>query len=220
MALAHEHRRHARAERTLDGGKKLRLVVDDRVMRRGILALQLVERAFLVHADKHAAVERLPQARADDLARLEHDVAVGEHDGGETARAARSNGIERARIQPVGKRIIEDEFTDAKQSHVVFEPESETLQRGQVVRVAGLVAHGRVQRPVAVALLRTERLLEMRGEIRAEAVVVEQRVVDVEQPHRRRLAQHGGLFSGAGSCQPSSPANTAAAVAGPHVPGS
>ena len=59
-------------------------------------------------------------------------------------------------------------------------------------------------------------------EVGAEAIVVEQRVVDVEQEHDRRIGSlsTGGVSSGVGSCQPSSPATTARAAAGPQVPGS
>ena len=70
-------------------------------------------------------------------------------------------------------------------------------------------------RPIAVALRDAESALEMRTEVGGEAVVVEQRVVDVEQPYGRCVVQHGGLFSLTGSRQPSSPANKFAASAGP-----
>ena len=60
------------------------------------------------------------------------------------------------------------------------------------------------------------------NEIRAEAIVVEQRVVDIEQEHDTTpiLNQHGRVSSGFGSCQPSSPATTARAAAGPQASGS
>ena len=107
-----------------------------------------------------------------------------------------------------------------QQRGLVVEARAEALQRGEVVGDAGFLAHRCVQCPIAVALRDAESALEMRTEVGAEAVVVEQRVVHVEQPYGRCVVQHGGLFSLTGSRQPSSPANKFPASAGPQVPGS
>src|SRR5207253_1929991 len=74
--------------------------------------------------------------------------------------------------------------------------------------------------PIAIALTGAEGLFQACAEIRAEPIVVEKRVIDIQQEHDLAFAQHGAVSSGLGSCQPSSPVTTARAPAGPQVPGS
>src|ERR1700692_2885896 len=60
----------------------------------------------------------------------------------------------------------------------------------------------------------------MSSEIRNETIVVEKRIVDIEQEHDVTFVQHGRDSSGFGSCQPSWLATMARAATGPQGPGS
>src|SRR5204863_3057425 len=102
----------------------------------------------------------------------------------------------------------------------VVESDAEFLQRSQIVHIGQLLAQRCKNGPVPIALIGAESLFQARVEIGAEPIVVEKRVVDIEQEHDLAFAQHGAVSSGLGSCQPSSPATTARAAAGPQVPGS
>jgi hypothetical protein len=150
---------------------------------------------------------------------LEDDVAVGEHDCA-SALTTEGSDVEGAWVEPFGERIVEDERAHMQQRGRVVEAGAESLQCCKIVGDAGFLAQRRIERPVAVALRNAKRGREMFTKVGGEAVVVEQRVVDVEQPYRRRIVQHGGLFSATGLRQPSSPVNTPSASPGPHVPGS
>src|ERR1700676_2970707 len=102
---------------------------------------------------------------------------------------------------------------------MVIESAAKCLQASQVIGQSELFAQLRENRPIAPAFDRTERLFQARAEIRAEAVVVQQRVVHIQQKNNLLVVQHGKDFSGWGSCQ-LSPLPSRLAAAGPHVPGS
>ena len=70
-----------------------------------------------------------------------------------------------------------------------------TLQRTEIVGVADLLAQRLENRPVAHGAVDAERVLEMCAQIKNHAVVIEQRVVDVEQKHY--IGRHdSGAMSG------------------------
>jgi hypothetical protein len=77
---------------------------------------------------------------------------------------------------------------------MILQPGAAPLQGAEVVGVAELSRQLGVDGPVAVARCRAEILLQARGEIGGEPVVVEQRVVDVEQEHH--VVPGGGLGCG------------------------
>src|SRR5437016_4491280 len=106
-----------------------------------------------------------------------------------------------------------------QQIRIVVESDAEFLQCSQIVHIGKLFAQRSKNGPVSIALIGAEGLFQAGAEIRAETIIVEKRVVDIEQEHDLLFAQHGAVSSGLGSCQPSSPATTARAAAGPQVPG-
>ena len=63
-----------------DCGQNSRHVVDQDVMAGRIALLDVIELLLFVDVDQHAALDRLKDAGALDLARLEDDVAVGQDD--------------------------------------------------------------------------------------------------------------------------------------------
>lgn len=63
-----------------DCGQNSRLVVDQDVMAGRIALLDVAEFLLFVDVDQYAALDRLKDAGALDLARLEDDVAIGQDD--------------------------------------------------------------------------------------------------------------------------------------------
>src|ERR1700680_738229 len=102
---------------------------------------------------------------------------------------------------------------------MVIESTAKYLQPSQVTGQSELFAQLREDRPIAPAFDRTKRLFQARAEIRAEAVVVEQRVVHIQQKNNLLVVQHGKDFSGTGSCQ-LSPLTSRLRGRGTHAPGS
>ena len=66
------------------------------------------------------------------------------------------------------------------------------LQRAEVVAIAELEEQVLQDRPVAVARGRAELALEPAAQVGLDAVVVEQRVVDVDQEHDPVRCAHDG----------------------------
>ena len=71
--------------------------------------------------------------------------------------------------------------------------EPEALERAEVVRVAELLAQPLELVPVPLLPLGAEVLRQVRAQVGGDGVVVEQRVVDVEEEDGR--VRHGGLPS-------------------------
>ena len=119
-----------------------------------------------------------------------------------------------------GKRVVKYPHADLQHLRMVFQTAAKTLQRAEVIGVADLIAQGCVKTPVTFALVGPETLQQLSTEVGGKAVVVEQRVVHVEQKHRGRSGrlQHGLLVSATGSCQPSALVTMRLAVAGPQLP--
>ena len=92
------------------------------------------------------------------------------------------------------------------------------LQRAEIVRVAEFAAQCLEDLPIAIACGNAVLDADMHIEIGLHAIVVEQRVVDVEQEHE--VVHHVAFsWAGSGSRQgPSAPIN-AVVSSGPHVPG-
>src|SRR5205085_4376654 len=105
-----------------------------------------------------------PQAGALHLARLEDHIAVGENDRGSEARAARQRS-QRARVEPVRKRVVHQEERHPQQLRIVEVLEAIALQRAQVVGVSELRAQLLENRPVAVASGAAELALQMGAEL-------------------------------------------------------
>jgi len=91
--------------------------------------------------------------------------------------------VERAGVQAICKRVIHQEGGHEQQPRIVHVAEAVALQRAQIVRVAQLGAQRFEDCPVAIAARDAELALEMTPEIVLHAVVVEQRVVTIEQKH-------------------------------------
>ena len=125
-----------------------------------------------------------------DLARLEHDVAVGEDDRlAEAWRRAR--GVERAGKQPVGERVVDQERRHRQQVRIARVHQSVALQGAQVVGVAELGAQRLEDLEVQLGPRGADLLEQVAAEVGAHPVVVEQGVVDVEQEDDFVRIAHG-----------------------------
>lgn len=92
------------------------------------------------------------------------------------------------------------------------------LQGSEVVRIAELRAPLFEDRPVTLLTLGPERLRQLAFEIRHDAVVIEQGVIDIEQKDDRGRLRHRVASLGRGLCQPPSAAMRAPASFGPQLP--
>src|SRR5207245_9229330 len=117
-----------------------------------------------------------------DLPRLKDDVAVRQDDG-RAAAAQVGDHVERAGIEPIGKRIVQQEERDAKELRVARPFDAISLQRAEVVGVAEPAAKLFEQIPVAPLAVLAKGVALMAAQILGDRVVVEERVVDVEQEH-------------------------------------
>ena len=115
------------------------------------------------------------------------------------------------------------ELRHLQEPRVVIHPVAERLQAAQVVRDAEFRAQLLEDLPVALSMLHAEPSFEARAQLGPETVVVEQRIVHIEQKYGLTRAvphQHGAEVSAVGLCQLSPSSMTLSASAGPQVPGS
>src|SRR5262249_42637125 len=176
----------------LDGSAQARLVVHEDVMVRREAGLDVSKPQLLVDVDQDVSLDRLEQARVLHLERLEHDVAVRE-DGGRSPGPRVLDGVQRAWEEPVGERVAQQEGGDGEQVRPVRILDAEPLQGAEVVGVPQLLAQLLEQLPVPLLLLVAYGAPEVAAHVDDDAVVVEQRVVDVEERDHRGARHRGAL---------------------------
>ena len=197
MALAREDGRQTLAPDFLKGGENADLVVDEDIVPGRVAQLDVLELLLLVDVDQHAAVDSVVQPGALDLARLEHHVAVAE-DHGRPPCGQPLDDVERAWIEAVRERVVQQERREHEHVGIARVLDPVALQRAQVVGVAELGAQRLEDRPVALLQHGPDRAREVTLEIGGDPIVVEQRVVDVEQEHDPISIRHvGGRPAGA-----------------------
>ena len=134
--------------------------------------------------------ERLEEPGARHLERLEHHVAVRQDR--HLAPAARVlDRVERGREEAVRERVVEQEEGHVEEVRAVDVFHPEALQRAQVVRVAQLDAQLLEQLPVALVLPVADLLRQVAAHVGHHVIVVDQRVVDVEEGDHP-VARHRG----------------------------
>src|SRR5271169_1113001 len=179
----------------------------------------MVEHLLLVQINQHSSLDRAPDSGALDFTRLKYDVAVRQHDRPSQGAQVRHR-IQGAGEKPARKWIFKQELGHSQQLGVVVESGAEILQTAQVIRQALRLAPAAEDLPIARALRGAEHQLQPVAKIRRETIVIQQRIVHVQQKYHLAGIQHGAAFSIVGSCQVSSPPTIFTAAAGPHVPGS
>ena len=127
--------------------------------------------------------------------------------------------VERAGIKTLREGIVDQPIGHPEDSRIVQIVEPVTFERAEIVGIAEFRPQRLEDRPVAVAGVRAEGRCEMRAEVVLDPVIVQQRVVDVEQEdnvvHRDQPGADGWGFRHG----PSDPIS-ASAPAGPQLPGS
>jgi hypothetical protein len=109
---------------------------------------------------------------------------IGEDDR-RSEPAEMGDELESARVEAIGERVVDQEARQRQQpvrgGSAPFHFGAVALQRAEVVGITELVARRVEDRPVAVGTGRAELALEMQAQLGDDSVVVEQRVVEVEQ---------------------------------------
>ncbi len=180
VPLAGEDGGQALAPRLLDRGEDPDLVVDQHVVVGRVASLDVVELELLVDVDEHAPGDGSRQAGAFDLQRLKHDVAVGQDDGGPEAAGVRDD-VQRAGVEPLRERVVHQERRHGQQVRIARVRLAVALQRPEDVRVAELAAQLLEDLEKLVGPAEPHLAHQVLPEVDDDAVVVEQRVVDVEQ---------------------------------------
>ncbi len=168
------------------------LVVDHDVVPRRVALLDGLEHLLLVHVDQDATVDRIPDAGSLDLARLEHHIAVRQDH--RLAHALKmSQDLQCIRVQTFGEGVIDEEARHAQQLGDIQVFESVLLQRAQIIHIPQAAADLFQDLGVPVAAGRSVFCGDVVHQIADEPVVVEQRVVDIDQEHNVGRSGGGGL---------------------------
>ncbi len=130
--------------------------------------------------NQHIAIDRFKDAGALDLARLEDDVAVGEHDRSPPATQPLED-VEGSGIEPIGEGVVHQIGGHRQELYISRVLDPIALQRAKIVAVAQIGEQLLEDRPVAVATGGAELALQMALKIGLNAVVVEQGVIDIDK---------------------------------------
>src|ERR1700744_5779704 len=164
MTLAHENGHQALAPYPFHSGEDAQLVVDHDVTRGRKSSLHVGEHLLLVEVDQDTPLDRIPQAGPLYLARLKHDVTVGEDDRLTETTAARQSR-EGARIEAACERIIQQEEPDFRELRVGEVLETIALQRPQIVGIAELLSQLLENLPVTILARKADLALEVCAEV-------------------------------------------------------
>ena len=162
-----------------------------------VAAFHRIEHALLVDVDQHPTIDCIPQARALHFARLQRHVAVAQ-DHGLAGSVEVADGLQRARIQPLGIGVVDQECRCRQQALRIharaFDVVAVALQRAQIIDESEFGAQGLQGRPEALGTGDAEFSLEMLAQVGDHAIPIEQGVVDIEQVNNAGArARHRGL---------------------------
>ncbi len=107
VALPWEHRGDALTPHLLHRVEDAQLIIDQDIPLCRIKTLNLGKFPLLMDIDEHVVFKGRPEPGALDLTGLEYGVAIGEDDRG-TPLPNVLDGLKRACIKPIGKRIIDE----------------------------------------------------------------------------------------------------------------
>ena len=125
------------------------LVVNEDVVRRGIEPLDVVELLLLVDEDQDPVLERAPNARPFDLARLKDSVAVRQDDRAAPLAEALYR-VERPGIEPIGERIVDQPTRHLEDPRIVHILGTIAFERAKIVGVTEFPPQFLENRPVAL----------------------------------------------------------------------
>src|SRR4029077_11917248 len=179
LALPRKYCGHTRVPGFLAGRQDVELVVHQDIVLSRVTSLDIIERLFFVNIDEHVAFYRFENARAFNLARLKNHVAIGK-DYGLSPRAESLNHVKRSGIETIGERVVDQERRHGQQVNIFRVLDAVALQGAEIIAVAQLIEELFENRPVPVAAGRPELTLKVALEVILNAIVVQQRVVDVD----------------------------------------
>jgi hypothetical protein len=123
------------------------------------------------------------------LAWLEHGVAVGKHDRCSPLPHV-VHGVQGARIQAIGERVVDEPARHAQHHRVMHRLASIPLQGAQVVNVTEFASQLFENLKVPVAGRHAACAFQVLPGIGLNAIIVDERVVDIEQKDDIRPLDH------------------------------
>jgi len=129
---------------------------------------------------EHTAIHCLADPRALELARLVNRVTVGKNHG-EPPLAAIPDRFERGGVETAGEWIVEQVAGQSQYAWIVLQVQPQALHGAEVVGVTQCRAQLFEVSPIPRGLPGAERVSQVRIEIVVHAVVVQQRVVAIEE---------------------------------------
>src|SRR5215813_6798678 len=158
-------------------------------MVSGIEAFDVIKPLLLVHIDEHTIIECLPQPGSLDFAWLEHGISVGEDDDGPPLLYV-LHRIQSSGIQAVSEWVVDQPARHPQQLRAMQVLEPVALQRSQIIDVSQFAAQLLKNYPVSVASDDPVRLFQVLFKMSLHAIVVDERVVNVEQEDDVRHFAH------------------------------
>src|SRR5689334_20746475 len=120
----------------------------------------VVELVFFMDENEDARTEDIAEARAVDLARLEHDIAITDDDDRAPLLDV-LDGIERVGIKPVRERVVDHEVRDFQQTGIARMFDSIALESSEVVGITQFGSKLLEDFPVALLLVESDVNFEM-----------------------------------------------------------
>src|SRR2546423_6345848 len=188
VALADVDRRRQRPETVLGAGKERGTVVDVRVVASGKAPLDLQKVILLVVINQHVAPRRQEQSGPRDLRRLKDAVPIRQ-DGDVAESPEPRHDLDRAWKQIAFERHAQHRTVDVRAAGLVWKCSAEATQRLGEIDDAFLAAHFLIQRPKAQGAIGGYKTRDSAPDVLFDAVVVEERVIHVEEEHQ--VSAHG-----------------------------
>src|SRR5436190_19931286 len=180
MSLPNKNSSHTRAPDFFHGGQDTQFIVHQHIMFGGVALLDVIRFLLLVHINQHAPGDGIGQSRATDLERLENDVAVRENDRG-TPLLDMLNHLDRVREKTLSEGIIDEKIRNAQQIRGARMFGPIPLQSAEVIRIAQFGPQLLENEPIFLRSLRADFAGEVALQIGCHSIVIQQRVVYVEQ---------------------------------------
>ena len=180
VSLPHEDGCHPPPPDSLDGGENAQLVIHNYIMSRRIPGFHIGQLAFLMNVNQHVSINRFIKSGAVHFAGLEDDVAVSKKNGCPPLLGALDN-VERTREDAVGEGIGYEETRNGQQAQVMRVLAAATLQGAQIIGVTKPGSQLLESGPVTPRPLGPDLALEIFAEVGDDLVVIEQRIVHVEE---------------------------------------
>src|SRR5579863_8224194 len=183
-SLPRKHCGNAFTPDLFDRRQNATFVVDYAVTLGGNAPLDVVEGRFFVNIDQYTSRYRGGQTGALNFMRLKDDVTVREDDGGAKFGQPFQH-VDGGRKEAIRKRIIDEVAGHGEQLDLARVLIPIPLQRAEVVAISELGEKVIEDLPVAFTSGAAIRMFEMIFQIPLDSVVIQQRVVDVDQENDR-----------------------------------